>query len=70
MNQSSWGVVRYLPNSGAVPDEDIAAFDGWYADESEAASIYTEWCREYPTFVVSLIQQRNVRWVKRTAPHL
>jgi len=63
MNSGAWGVVRYLPNSGTVPDEDVAAFDGWYADRGEAASIYAEWCLEYPTFIVSLVQQRDARWV-------
>ena len=57
-----WGIVRYLPNGGVVPDKDIAAFDGWYAREDDAAHIYAEWYREYPQFIVSLVQQRDVRW--------
>jgi hypothetical protein len=26
----SWGIIRYAPGSGDFPEDDAAAFDGWY----------------------------------------
>jgi hypothetical protein len=38
--QSSWGIIRYAPGSGAVASEDdAAAFDGWYKDRADALAI-------------------------------
>jgi hypothetical protein len=59
-----WGVVRYLPGSGPVPDEDVAAFDGWYASKAAATHVYADWCHAYPQFIVALVQQKAARWLE------
>ncbi|MDT4739256.1 DUF3987 domain-containing protein [Bradyrhizobium sp. WYCCWR 12699] len=54
--QDSWGIIRYAPGSGRVPDEDVAAFDGWYSDYEDAFAIAKEWATEYPQWIVGCVQ--------------
>jgi len=57
VSQLTWGIVRYAPGTGRFPDEDIAAFDGWYADRSEAVAIYKYWIKRCPGWIVAVVKQ-------------
>jgi hypothetical protein len=54
-----WGIVRYAPGSGDRPEQDCAAFDGWYSDQADAASVYADWCKRYPNWIVALVQEHE-----------
>lgn len=60
--QKSWGIIRYAAGSGLAPEDDCAAFDGWYADRAEALAVYRDWCARYPHWVVGLVQSDEVRF--------
>lgn len=55
-NPGTFGILRYAPGTGLSPQEDIAAFDGWYTDKADAVIIYQEWCRRYPGWVVAVVE--------------
>lgn len=57
---SSWGVVRYLPGSGSVPEDDKAAFDGWYADRAQAIAILKEWQGRFPHWIIAVVSGDTV----------
>jgi hypothetical protein len=58
--QTTWGIIRYAAGSGMSPQDDAAAFDGWYADRNEAMSIATDWARRYPQWIVALVRSDTV----------
>ena len=68
------GVIRYLPGSGGTPEEDTAAFDGWYYGDGHvwARGIYEHWRDKYVRrgWVVALVQGDDVSFPKskRSAP--
>jgi hypothetical protein len=51
----SWGIIRYAPGTGVVPDEDVSRFDGWYSDRADAHDVYVRWCDRYPGWIVALV---------------
>jgi len=57
-----WGILRYAPTSGDAPEEDKAAFDGWYVDCADATGIYDEWCRTWGEkgWIVALVQPDKI----------
>ncbi len=59
-SDQSWGIIRYAAGSGSVPEEDAAAFDGWYADRAEALAIATDWAARYPQWVVALVRSDHI----------
>ena len=63
----AYGVIRYLPRSGA-PEEDPAAFDGWYSAEAVAQQIASEWRREYPNWIVAIVLQGETRFPPEQPP--
>jgi hypothetical protein len=44
----AWGIIRYAPGSGRFPDEDAAAFDGWYASRADAIERAEDWVKHHP----------------------
>jgi hypothetical protein len=52
-----YGVVRYAPDSGNVPEDDAAAFDGWYAIKAWADAVAKEWVEQYPHWCVAVVRQ-------------
>ena len=44
----SWGIIRYAPFSGTFPEDDAAAFDGWYSIREWALAIAKDWVERYP----------------------
>jgi hypothetical protein len=40
--RQGWGVIRYAAGSGIVPEDDCAAFDGWYMDRTDALAVYLD----------------------------
>jgi hypothetical protein len=55
-SQVTWGIIRYAPCSGIAPEDDAAAFDGWYADRRDALAIANDWAARYPQWIVGLVQ--------------
>jgi hypothetical protein len=55
VQQTSWGIIRYAAGSGRSPDEDAAAFDGWYFKRAEALAVAEEWARTFPQWIVALV---------------
>jgi hypothetical protein len=53
--QTSWGVIRYACGSGSFPDEDAAAFNGWYSDRADALAEAEHWAARYPQWIVGLV---------------
>jgi hypothetical protein len=58
--QKSWAIIRYAANSGDFPDEDAAAFDGWYADREDALAVAQDWSVRYPQWIVGLVHSDTV----------
>ena len=58
--QKSWAIIRYAANSGGFPDEDAAAFDGWYADRADALAVAEDWAVRYPQWIVGLVTSDTV----------
>lgn len=55
----SFGIIRYAPGSGPVPEHDVAGFDGWYADREIAAAIFEDWKQRFPQWIVALVEMRD-----------
>jgi hypothetical protein len=53
--QETWGIIRYLPDSGAFPEDDASAFDGWYSDRTDAATVAKDWAARHPQWIVGLV---------------
>ena len=51
----SWGIIRYLPQSGTFCDDDKSAFDGWYESRSWVTPIAETWKKQYPDWVVAIV---------------
>jgi hypothetical protein len=51
----SWGIVRYAAGSVAFPEDDAAAFDGWYSDREEALAVAQDWIARHPQWIVTLV---------------
>jgi hypothetical protein len=61
MTEPSWGIIRYAPGSGPFPEDDAAAFDGWYFDRALALAVAEDWHRRFPHWIVALVQS-EVMW--------
>ena len=57
-----WGIVRYFPQTGAYPEDDEAAFDGWYSDKADAERVYKDWCKRFPNGIVALVQMDKAKF--------
>ena len=55
-NQKTWGIIRYAPGSGTFPEDDAAAFDGWYGDRQDALAVAQDWVAQHPQWIVGLVQ--------------
>ena len=60
VKQLTWGIVRYAPGSGVMPEDDAAAFDGWYGNRSMAWRVARDWHRRYPQWTVALVRSDQV----------
>ena len=38
-DQQTWGIIRYAAGSGTFPQDDAAAFDGWYSLRDDALAV-------------------------------
>jgi hypothetical protein len=56
-----WGIIRYAAGSGLTPEDDCAAFDGWYADREEAVAVYHDMCKRCPHSIVALVQAHETK---------
>jgi hypothetical protein len=54
--RGGWGIIKYAPNSGTFPEEDVASFDGWYSNRGDALAIAKDWSRRFPQWIVALVQ--------------
>src|SRR5262249_51715487 len=59
-DQVTWGIIRYAPYSGSLPDDDAAGFDGWYSDREEALAVAESWVQEFSGWIVALVQSDRV----------
>ena len=59
-NQKTWGIIRYAPGSGTFPEDDAAAFDGWYSDKQDALAVAQDWVAQHPQWIVGLVQSELV----------
>jgi hypothetical protein len=50
----SWGIIGYALGSGDFPEDDAAAFDGWYADREGALAVAKDWVARHPHWLVGL----------------
>jgi hypothetical protein len=60
--QQTWGIIRYAAGSGSFPEDDCAAFDGWYSDRADALEIYRDWCKRFPHWIVGLVKSEEIRF--------
>jgi hypothetical protein len=60
--KTGWGIIRYAAGSGKSPQDDCAAFDGWYSDRNDALAIYRVWCERHPHWIVALVKADEVRF--------
>jgi hypothetical protein len=63
-----YGVVRYLPGSGA-PEDDDCHFDGWYRSIDAAREVYHMWREAYPEWTVGLVGGVEIRFGGHEAVH-
>jgi hypothetical protein len=61
-NQRTWGIIRYAAGSGMSPEDDCAAFDGWYSDRNEALAVYQDMCKRCPHWIVALVESEEIRF--------
>jgi len=59
-DQKTWGIIRYALGSGAFPEDDAAAFDGWYSDKHDALAVAKDWVERHPQWIVGLVQSELV----------
>ena len=59
-DQKTWGIIRYALGSGAFPEDDAAAFDGWYSDKHDALAVAKDWVERHPQWIVGLVQSEFV----------
>ena len=52
----AWGIIRYAAGSGRFPEEDAAAFAGWYASRADAVAIAKDWVRRHPQWIIALVR--------------
>ena len=57
-----WGIIRYAAGSGSFPEDDCAAFDGWYSDRDEALAVYRDWCKRHRHWIVALVEMDEARF--------
>ena len=55
VKQTTWAIICYAPNSGGFPEDDAAAFDGWYADRDDALAVAEDMVKSHPQWVVALV---------------
>jgi hypothetical protein len=58
--QVSWGIIRDAAGSGSFPEDDAAAFDGWYMDREDALAVAEDWVRRYPYWIVGLVSSDRI----------
>jgi hypothetical protein len=63
MKRASWGIIRFAPGTGSIPEGDAAAFGGWYADREDAKAQYNDWCKRFPNWIIAIVQQ-DEDWVR------
>jgi hypothetical protein len=54
--QENWGIIRYAVGSGTFPEDDAAAFDGWYSDRNDALAVAQDWAARHPHWTVALVR--------------
>ena len=62
VSQTTWGIIRYAPGSGAFPEDDAAGFDGWYSDRADALDVAERWKLRFPQWIVALVESDMI-WV-------
>lgn len=62
----SWGIIRYAPFSGTFPEDDAAAFDGWYSIREWALAIAKDWVERYPRWIVVVVREDH--WASDSNP--
>lgn len=50
-----WGIICYAAGSGLFPEDDAAAFDGWYSDRSDALAVAQDMVARRPYWIVGLV---------------
>ena len=58
----TWGVIRYAPGSGLLPEDDAAAFNGWYTHREDALLFAKHWAESYPQWIVALVKSDETWW--------
>jgi hypothetical protein len=58
----TWGIIRYAAGSGSTPEDDCAAFDGWYTNRADALTVNDDWCRRHSHWIVALVKSDEVRF--------
>jgi hypothetical protein len=62
MTSCSWGIIKYAAGSGTFPETDVASFDGWYADRADAKAVFDNWRKQYPQWIVALVEQHEAHF--------
>ena len=58
-----WAVIRYLPDSGPLPEDDMAAIDSWYhtpVGRAVAIEIAKDWAKRFPGWTIALVRAQRV----------
>jgi len=61
-NEPVYGIIRYAAGSGSRPDQDVAAFDGWYSDKEDANAVFLDWKQRFPRWIVVVVEQAGAHW--------
>jgi hypothetical protein len=56
IKQDTWGIIRYAAGSGNLPEDDAAAFDGWYTHREDALAIAKDMRERHPQWIVALVR--------------
>jgi hypothetical protein len=62
VSDTEYGVIAYVPLSGAFPSDDEAHFDGWYSIKSWAEASFEDFRRRYPEALVHLLTRLRSDW--------
>jgi hypothetical protein len=66
-HDAQWGVIRYAPGTGLFPEDDAAAFDGWYVCRDDALAVAEDFVARHPQWTVALVRSERTWFGDRDA---
>jgi hypothetical protein len=56
MKQLAWGVIAYAIGTDRCPEENLAAFNGWYSNRVAAEAALKDMCCRHCDWHVTIVQ--------------